>query len=144
MLKLDIKRCHFIQNEGSGTSGGALAVGTMDSHLNNAAINIHYSNFNGNKIYNVNHLFSFGGGTGGAMAFYVDYMKDLLLINTSFVENAAEYKIAGAIYVMVLRTLYQDILFLNCAFIRNSGAVEKFSFVNVTPSACDNTKHQVS
>ena len=59
------------------------------------------------------------------MAFYVDYMKDLLVINTSFVENAAEYKIAGAIYVMVLRTLYQDILFLNFAFIRNSGAVEK-------------------
>ena len=58
------------------------------------------------------------------MAFYVDYMKDLLLINTSFVENVAEYKIAGAIYVMVLRTLYQDILFLNCEFIRNSGAVE--------------------
>ena len=44
-LKLDIKRCHFIQNEGSGTSGDALAVGTMDSHLNNATINIHYSNF---------------------------------------------------------------------------------------------------
>ena len=125
LLKLDIKRCHFIQNEGSGTSaasGGALAVGTMDSHLNNATINIHDSNFTGNKIYNVNHLFSLGGG--GAMAFYVDYMKDLLLINTSFVENVAEYKIAGAIYVMVLRTLYQDILFLNCEFIRNSGAVE--------------------
>ena len=58
------------------------------------------------------------------MAFYVDYMKDLLVINTSFVENAADYKIAGAIYVMVLRTLYQHILFLNCEFIRNSGAVE--------------------
>ena len=60
LLKLDIKRCHFIQNEGSGTSGGALAVGTMDSHLNNATINIHDSNFTGNKIYNVNHLFSLG------------------------------------------------------------------------------------
>ena len=92
LLKLDIKRCHFIQNEGSGTSGGALAVGTMDSYLNNATINIHDSNFIGNKIYiNVDRLCSFGGG--GAMAFYVDYMKDLLLINTSFVENAAEYKI---------------------------------------------------
>lgn len=122
LLKLDIKRCHFIQNEGSGTSGGALAVGTMDSYLNNATINIHDSNFTGNKIYNVNHLCGLGGG--GAMAFYVDYMKDLLLINTSFVENAAGQKIAGAIYVMVLRTLYQDILFLNCEFIRSSGAVE--------------------
>ena len=125
LLKLDIKRCHFIQNEGSGTSaasGGALAVGTMDSHLNNATINIHDSNFTGNKIYNVNHLFSLGGG--GAMAFYVDYMKDLLLINTSFVKNTAEQKIAGAIKVNLLKTLYQDILFLNCEFIRNSGAVE--------------------
>ena len=61
LLKLDIKRCHFIQNEGSGTSGGALAVGTMDSHLNNATINIHDSNFTVNKIYNVNYLFSLGG-----------------------------------------------------------------------------------
>ena len=58
------------------------------------------------------------------MAFYVDYMKDLILINTRFIENAAERKVAGAKYVMVLGTLYQDILFLTCEFIRNSGAVE--------------------
>ena len=38
--------------------------------------------------------------------------------------NAAERKVAGAIYVMVLGILYQDILFLTCEFIRNSGAVE--------------------
>ena len=82
----------------------------------------HYQYFTGNKIYDVNHLFSLGGV--GAMAFYVDYMKDLLVINTSFVQNEADYKIAGAIYVMVLRTLYQDILFLNSEFIRNSGVVE--------------------
>ena len=125
LLKLDIKRCHFIQNEGSGTSaasGGALAVGTMDSHLNNATINIHDSNFTGNKIYSVDHSPSLSGG--GAMALYVNYMKDLILINTRFIENAAEHKVAGALYVMVSGTLYQDILFLNCEFIRNSGAVE--------------------
>ena len=39
------------------------------------------------------------------MAFYVDYMKDLLLINTSFVRNTAEQKIAGAIKVNLLKTL---------------------------------------
>ena len=125
LLKLDIKRCHFIQNEGSGTSaasGGALAVGTMDSYLNNATINIHDSNFTGNKIYSVDHSPSLSGG--GAMALYVNYMKDLILINTRFIENAAEHKVAGALYVMVSGTLYQDILFLNCEFIRNSGAVE--------------------
>ena len=122
LLKLDIKRCHFIQNEGSGTSGGALAVGTMDSHLNNATINIHDSNFTGNKIYSVDHSPSLSGGR--AMALYVNYMKDLILINTRFIENAAEHKVAGALYVMVSGTLYQDILFLNCEFIRNSGAVE--------------------
>ncbi|CAH3186138.1 unnamed protein product [Porites lobata] len=125
LLKLDIKRCHFIQNEGSGTSaasGGALAVGTMDSHLNNATINIHDSNFTGNKIYSVDHSPSLSGG--GAMALYVNYMKDLTLINTRFIENAAEHKVAGALYVMVSGTLYQDILFLNCEFIRNSGALE--------------------
>ena len=94
----------------------------MDSHLNNATINIHDSNFTENKIYNVNHLFSLGGG--GAMAFYVNYMKDLLLINTSLVKNTAEQKIARAIKVNLLKTLYQDTLFLNCEFIRNSGAVE--------------------
>ena len=94
LLKLDIKRCHFIQNEGSGTSGGALAVGTMDSHLNNATINIHDSNFTGNKIYSVDHSPSLSGG--GAMALYVNYMKDLILINTRFIENAAEHKVAGA------------------------------------------------
>ena len=51
-------------------------------------------------------------------------MKDLILINTRFIENAAEHKVAGALYVMVSGTLYQDISFLNCEFIRNSGAVE--------------------
>ena len=145
LLKLDIKRCHFIRNEGSGSSGGALAVGTMDFHLKNATINIHDSNFTGNKIYSVDHSSSLGGG--GAMAFYVDYMKDLILINTRFIENAAEHKVAGAIYVMVLGTLYQDILFLTCEFIRNSGAVETGTLHLVLLTSLQarvtNTKHQV-
>ena len=69
------------------------------------------------------------------MAFYVNYMKDLILINTRFIENTAEHKVAGAIYVMVLVTLYQDILFLTCEFIRNSGAVETgtLHLVSLTP-----------
>ena len=61
LLKLDIKRCHFIRNEGSGSSGGALAVGTMDSHLKYATINFHDSNFTRNKIYSVDHSSSLGG-----------------------------------------------------------------------------------
>ena len=128
-LTLDVESCHFVNNGGWG-SGGALTVATKYNRQYNATVNIHNSKFSGNTLFGGPHDQDLGGG--GALAFHVTNMWNLTLTNSHFTENTAEQKIAGALKANI-DTLHQEALFLNCEFVRNSGAkISGTLFLSVT------------
>ena len=128
LLILNIESCNFVHNQ-AWSSGGALTVGTNYDRQEKAVININNSNFS----VNILHLCLYehrsskvdipcypDSGGGGALALYVERMRNLILINNTFADNKAEEKSAGAIRANI-GTLYQEAVFLNCEFVRNSG-----------------------
>ena len=115
-LKVNIKNCQFMRNEGR-FSGGALAVGSFSKRLHYSdGICIHGSEFSGNKLLRDRCDGSVCGG--GAVGLYAKHVGNLSIVNDTFTDNQVEEKTSGAIYADV-GYLYADVEILNSEFVRN-------------------------
>jgi len=115
-LLVNIKRCHFVRNEGR-FSGGAVAVGSFSKPLFYSDwICIHGSEFSGNKLLRDDCVDRICGG--GAVSLYVKHMGNLSIVNDTFTNNQAEEKRSGAIHSEV-EYLHADVEILNSEFLSN-------------------------